>query len=188
MSTNVLTAEPITLLNGATATLRPVSPDDADRLRDFFGRVSRRSLYLRFHHHVMRLTEDEIRRFTEIDCPARFGIVATVPDGEGERVIGMGHYYTVAPGRAEVAFLVDDEHQGLGIATHILDALMNVAKEHHIRSFGAFVLAENDLMMEVFRATGLPLKTNLKYGTFFIEFPLQETINTAHPATPEASE
>jgi RimJ/RimL family protein N-acetyltransferase len=176
----------ITLLDGSSARLRLVRSDDGEGLRDLMTRISARSLYLRFHHQVARLSDDDVRRFTQLDYRKSYGVAVSVGEGEDERIAGIGHYFEISPKHAEVAFLVADEDQGHGIATHILDALIEAGRENGYETFEAFVLAENRLMMEVFRATGLPLRSNLNYGTLFVEFPIVEpVVGSKHRPTPQ---
>ena len=149
-------ARDVLLMDGSTVRLRQITPDDADRLRDFFARLSPRSRYLRFHSHVGSLSDDDIRRFTGVDDEHLVGIVAMLGEGDEERIIGVGHYFRMTADSAEVAFAVEDTHQGRGIATQILDALAFEARVHGIETFEADVLGENRSMMEVFRGVGLP--------------------------------
>jgi acetyl coenzyme A synthetase (ADP forming)-like protein len=168
----------VLLIDGSTVRLRAIRPDDADRLRDLFSRVSPRSRYLRFHRQIAEITDYELDRFVTIDYENAFGLVATLGEGDGEHVIGVGHYFRTEPRSAEVAFLVEDTHQGRGIATLILDALAETARTHGITTFEAYVLGENRSMMEVFQASGYPLHSVLKYGTLHVAFPIEELAAT----------
>jgi GNAT superfamily N-acetyltransferase len=163
----------VVLLDGSTARLRPVTPADAAGLKELFARVTPRSRYLRFHHFVPRLTDEEARRYTAVDNPDLFGVVVTV--GHDERIAGVGHYFRVGKSTAEVAFLVDDPYQGHGIATLILEELVDVAWSRGIDTFEADVLGENRQMMEVFHGAGFPLQTMLKYGTLHVTFPISRS-------------
>jgi len=174
--TNQLLPRDVLLMDGSTVRLRAVGADDAGRLRDLFRRVSPRSRYLRFHSHVGQISDADLVRFTTIDDDRVFGLVATLGEGVGEQVISVGHYFRTEPATAEVAFLVEDTHQGRGIATQILDALTGTARAHGIDTFEAYVLGENGSMMEVFQAAGFPLHSVLKYGTAHVTFPIRQTV------------
>lgn len=174
--THQLLPRDVVLMDGSTVRLRAVRPDDADRLRSLFRRVSQRSRYLRFHRSVAELSDPDIERFITIDYDAAFGLVATLGEDTGEQVIGVGHYFVTEPATAEVAFLVEDTHQGRGIATQILDALTETARTHGIETFEAYVLGENRSMMDVFQAVGFPLHSVLQYGTLHVTFPIRATV------------
>jgi GNAT superfamily N-acetyltransferase len=174
--------EEVELLDGSTATLRPVTPGDSESVADLFDRASTRSRYLRFHHEVNAITPAELVPYVQTDGANRFGVVAVLPTPDGERVVGIGHYFRTGTDIAEVAFLIDDEHQHLGIATHILRRLIEVARAHGIKTFEADVLGENKLMIEVFQACGYPVHTVLKYGEVHI------TVAIGRPPEPRNSD
>jgi RimJ/RimL family protein N-acetyltransferase len=67
---------------------------------------------------------------------------------------------------AEVAFIVDEEYQGLGIATYLLKRLIQLARRQGVKGFTADVLATNKGMMKVFEKAGLPIKAKLEYGIY----------------------
>jgi acetyl coenzyme A synthetase (ADP forming)-like protein len=162
-------------MDGSTVELRAIQPADIEMVRDLFRRVSPQSRYLRFHSHVSELSEADLIRFTTIDVEKVFGVVATLGERTGEKVIGVGHYFRTEPATAEVAFLVEDTHQGRGIATQILDALTETARTQGIDTFEAYVLGENRSMMDVFQAAGYPVHSVLKYGTLHVTFPIRHT-------------
>ena len=165
----------VLLIDGSTVHLRPIRPSDGEALRQFFQRLSPRSRYLRFHHPQPHLSDEDIRRFTEVDYDRVFGIVATLGEPPEERLIGVGHYATIDTDRAEAALAVEDSHQGRGIGTQIVETLARAARQNGITAFEADVLAENQQMIEVFRDVGFPVHSGLKYGTLHVEFPTEET-------------
>jgi acetate---CoA ligase (ADP-forming) len=165
----------VLLIDGSTVHLRPIRPSDADALQQFFKRLSPRSRYLRFHHPRPRVSDEELRRFTEVDYRRIFGIVGTLGEAPEERIIGVGHYICTDTDRAEAALAVEDSHQGRGIGTQILEALAQAARRNGITAFEADVLAENNRMIEVFRDLGSPVHSGFKYGTLHVEFPTEET-------------
>jgi GNAT superfamily N-acetyltransferase len=65
----------------------------------------------------------------------------------------------VRPESAEVAFVVGDAHQRLGIGAVLLRHLAAIARDNGLRTLHAFVLAENRPMISVFRKSGLPMMT-----------------------------
>src|SRR6185369_4952726 len=100
---------------------------------EHFSRLSQRSVYFRFFGVKKKLTDDELRQFTELDFQHNVGLVATLQRDGGEEIIGVGRYARLdaAPGgpvRAEVAFAVADEHQGRGIGTVLLEHLAEIAR------------------------------------------------------------
>ena len=146
--------------------MRAIRPDDKERLRVAFARLSARSVYQRFFHPVSALTADHLRRLTEIDFRDHVGIVLTVGAGSNERLIAVGRYVRVVSGGdlAELAFTVADDYQRRGAAMLLLRELVAVARERGIREFVALVLDDNRQMLEVFRRSKLPLRESFVDG------------------------
>ncbi len=154
------------LRDGTAVCVRAIRPDDKERLRMAFARLSPRSVYQRFFHPVNALTADELRRFTEVDFRDHVAIVVTVGAECEERLIAVGRYIRIAPGGdlAEVAFMVVDDYQGRGVATLILRELVVIARHRRIRNFVALVLNDNRPMLEVFRRSRLVSRESLDDG------------------------
>ena len=75
------------LRDGGSIHIRAIRPDDKPRLIDHFRRLSQRSVYFRFFGVKKRLTDEELSRFTEPDFVSHVGLVATLREGEEERII-----------------------------------------------------------------------------------------------------
>lgn len=149
---------PAVLRDGTAVSVRAIRPDDKERLRTGFARLSLRSVRQRFFHPVNELTADDLRRFTEIDFRDHVGIVLTVGAGRNERVIAVGRYVRVVSGgdSAEVAFTVADDYQSRGAATLLLRELVAIARKQGVRKFVGLVLDDNRPMLAVFRRSQLP--------------------------------
>jgi acetyl coenzyme A synthetase (ADP forming)-like protein len=168
--------EDILLRDGSTVHLRPMRSEDGPLVRALYSRMSAHSRYMRFHHQVDEPPEQEMSYPDSADARRAFALVATLGDGAEERVIAVGRYARAEnEGPAEVAFAVEDSHQGRGIASRLLDQLANVARANGIEEFTAEVLGENRSMMDVFRDSGYPVKSRLKYGTMHVAFPIAES-------------
>jgi acetyl coenzyme A synthetase (ADP forming)-like protein len=76
---------------------------------------------------------------------------------------------------AEVAFTVADTHQGRGVGTLLLEHLAVIARMQGIDTFEAYVLGENNRMLEVFEASGFTVQRALDTGVFHVSFPTAET-------------
>ena len=152
--------------------VRPIRPDDAERLVAFHEHLSPHSVYLRFFTFHPTLSKGEVERFTTVDYVDRLALVATVDD----RVIAVGRYDR-APGEteAEVAFVVADEYQHHGIGSLLLDLLARAAWQRGVEVFRAETLAENGAMLEVFRHAGFPVTSSIEYGTVTLQFPIAPT-------------
>ncbi|GGO91310.1 hypothetical protein GCM10012280_38860 [Wenjunlia tyrosinilytica] len=185
------------LRDGGTAHIRPIRPDDAERLVDFYAEVSDESKYYRFFAPYPRLSDRDVRRFTHHDYVDRVGLAAMVGDEfiatvRYDRVDAQGQAASTdaafkdaafrdegrGPGvaaQAEVAFLVQDAHQGRGVASALLEHIAAVARERGIRRFVAEVLPANRRMIKVFTDAGYTQKRSFEDGVVHLEFGLEPT-------------
>jgi acetyl coenzyme A synthetase (ADP forming)-like protein len=168
------------LRDGGSIHIRAIRPDDKQRLLDLFEHLSSRSLYFRFFQTKQRLTDEELRHFTELDFTRDAALVATLREGQEEHIIGVSCSFRIYENgqpttRAEVAFTVADAHQGRGVGTLLLEHLAAVARRQGIDTFEAYVLGENNRMLEVFATSGFTVQRALDTGVFHISFPTADT-------------
>ena len=161
----------VVLRDGGTAVLRPIRPDDAERLIAFYSRVSDESKYFRFFAPYPRLSPRDIERFTNVDHRDRAAFILTV----GDEMIAVGRYDRIGPTDAEVAFLVQDAHQGRGVASVLLEHLAQAARENNIERFVAEVLPENNRMAVVFREAGYRIAGDIEDGVVTYELAIEPT-------------
>ncbi|ANJ09903.1 bifunctional acetate--CoA ligase family protein/GNAT family N-acetyltransferase [Streptomyces parvulus] len=170
----------VVLRDGGTARVRPITVDDAERLVSFYEQVSDESKYYRFFAPYPRLSAKDVHRFTHHDFVDRVGLAATI----GGEFIATVRYDRIGPGgtpasapadEAEVAFLVQDAHQGRGVASALLEHIAAVARERGIRRFAAEVLPANTKMIKVFMDAGYTQKRSFEDGVVRLEFDLEPT-------------
>jgi acyl-CoA synthetase (NDP forming)/GNAT superfamily N-acetyltransferase len=161
----------VLLTDGGVAHLRPIRPADADLLVEFYDRVSPESKYLRFFAPYPKLSQRDVRRFTEVDYVDRVAFILTV----GTQMIAVGRYDRADRDEAEVAFLVEDAHQGRGIAQLLLEHLAEAARERGIVKFYAELLPQNARMASVFADAGYKVSKGLEDGVLHVEFPILPT-------------
>ncbi|MFV0127370.1 GNAT family N-acetyltransferase [Streptomyces sp. HMX112] len=170
----------VVLRDGGTARIRPITTDDADRLVSFYEQVSDESKYYRFFAPYPRLSAKDVRRFTHHDYVDRVGLAATV-GGEFiatvryDRIDERGRPAGAPADEAEVAFLVQDAHQGRGVASALLEHIAAVARERGIRRFAAEVLPANTKMIKVFTDAGYTQKRSFEDGAVRLQLDLEPT-------------
>jgi len=99
-------------------------------------------------------------------------LLATTGAGDNEAVIGSGRYVVIAGRSAEVAFVVEEDFHGQGIAGRLVRHLALVARSRGIDTFEADVLPENKAMRAVFARTGWPITTRREGGAVHIALAL----------------
>ncbi|MDK0522739.1 bifunctional GNAT family N-acetyltransferase/acetate--CoA ligase family protein [Streptomyces sp. ML-6] len=170
----------VVLRDGGTARIRPITTDDAERLVSFYEHVSDESKYYRFFAPYPRLSDRDVHRFTHHDYVDRVGLAVTV-GGEFiatvryDRIDERGRPASAPADEAEVAFLVQDAHQGRGVASALLEHIAAVARERGIRRFAAEVLPANTKMIKVFRDAGYTQQRSFEDGSVHLTLDLEPT-------------
>ncbi|SEG06168.1 Acyl-CoA synthetase (NDP forming) [Actinacidiphila yanglinensis] len=171
----------VVLRDGGIARIRPIGPEDAGRLVDFYEQVSDESKYYRFFAPYPRLSDRDVHRFTHHDYDDRVGLAATVGDEfiatvRYDRTDEQGRAVSGPAGtRAEVAFLVQDAHQGRGVASALLEHIAAVARERGILHFTAEVLPANRKMVKVFTDAGYTQQRSFTDGVVHLDLDLEPT-------------
>ena len=161
----------VLLKDGRVAQLRPITPDDTEEFVAFYARVSDESKYYRFFAPYPTLSSRDIERFTHVDLDRRVAFVVTLHDD----IIGVGRYDAVSPDEAEVAFLVEDAHQGRGVAQLLLEHLAQAGRERGLVKFTADVLPSNHRMLQVFREMGYGVEGMVEDGVQRLSFNIDPT-------------
>ncbi|MGA7271954.1 MAG: GNAT family N-acetyltransferase [Acidimicrobiia bacterium] len=163
----------VVLRDGAGAMIRPIRPDDADRLVEFFDGMGPESRYFRFFRVKKSLEPEEIKYFTDVDYVDRMALIAIVAG----KMVAVGRYDRMPADHAtaEVAFAVTDGQQGRGLGTELLQLLTTYARGHGVTRFRAFVLPENKQMMRVFRNSGYEMSRTIEDGVYTVDFPVDES-------------
>ncbi|MFG1683624.1 GNAT family N-acetyltransferase [Nonomuraea sp. NPDC049269] len=169
----------VVLADGGTAHVRPIKPADADRLRAFYSRLSDESIYFRFFGPRPRLSDKEVAWFTTVDYADRVALIATI----GTEMVAVIRYDRTGPGEAETAFLVEDAHQGRGVASVLLEHLAATARERGIERFVADVLPANMKMMGVLRQAGYTAESRFADGVVRMTLDLTPTDTSAEVTT-----
>ncbi|OJV25846.1 MAG: GNAT family N-acetyltransferase [Actinobacteria bacterium 69-20] len=191
-------------LDGSVMRVRPVcadDPADGDAIRAMHRRMSSRSRYLRYFSAVGELSDAQLKLFTDVDYRSRVCLVAV----DGDDIVAAGTYHagTGDPGSAallapapldrpaasqprpdlaapsarsaEVAFAVQDDQQGRGLGSILLEHLAAAAQECGIGRFTAEVLSENQAMLRVFLDAGYAVQREYASGVVDLAFDISPT-------------
>lgn len=161
----------VLLRDGRAAHIRPIRAEDREVFLEFYDRVSDQSKYYRFFSPMPRLSERDTDRFVNVDNVDRVAFVLTL---QGQ-IIAVGRYDVIKPGEAEVAFLVEDQHQGRGIGQLLLEHLAQAGRERGVERFVAEVLPDNARMIQTFRDAGYRVASEYDEGVLQLEFSIEPT-------------
>lgn len=143
------------LRDGRVIRLRMATWEDRERMQAFYGRLSPTSRNQRFHGGRKAPRANELP-VSSAPGGERVAQVALLAGPAGERIIGIGEWERTGSGDgAEITIAVDDQFQSRGIGTLLLEGLVDAALGAGIRRFSALVQAQNGVMLELFRQSGL---------------------------------
>jgi len=166
-----------TLKNGLQVTIRAIRPEDRDALIAAIKELEERTVYLRFFGPKKEFSHQELTEATDVDFVRTVALVTCLQDSAGEKIIGAGRYIAFGsadpPDRAEVAFTVEEDYHGLGIAGKMLRHLAVIAKQKGVAQFHAEVLPQNKGMLAVFTRSGFPVKQEFEEGLAHVTLSLE---------------
>jgi GNAT superfamily N-acetyltransferase len=128
------------LKNGTPVMIRAVRPDDKQKINEAFMNLEPDTIYTRYFRYKNQLTDDELKWATELDFENDVALVVTIQEGDREIVIGGARYSVLksdldTPKRAEIAFTVEEDYQGQGIASRLLEHMACIAREKGVSFF-----------------------------------------------------
>ncbi|MFP5212636.1 MAG: N-acetyltransferase family protein [Acidobacteriota bacterium] len=153
---------PDKLKDGTSIRIRAIRADDKQRVLEAFRNLEAESIRTRFFGYRGEPTDEELKAVTEVDFEKSVALVVTIPGRDGgETIIGAGRHILCGSqnpsSSAEIAFIVEEDYQGQGIASKILNHLHGIAIKKGVERFEAEVLAHNKGMLAVFARSGLPM-------------------------------
>ncbi len=143
-----------TLQDGRQVRLRPLEPDDGERLRRTFEGLSPDSRYRRFFMPRKELSDEELDYLVRVDHRDHEAIAGVEPDS-GE-ILGVARYVRSRedPDRAEAAVAVIDSWQRRGLGRALLEQLADRARQEEVAHFTAVVQADNRRAMDLLSEIG----------------------------------
>lgn len=146
----------LVLADGTSVPVREIRPEDAPALQRLFGRLSERTIHLRYFGPMKELSDKKARHFAEVDGVNRCALVALDPEDEEEIVAVVRYDREGDTKSAEYAALVEDRLQGKGLGLGLTRALIESARERGVEDFEALVMPQNRDMIHLLRSLDLP--------------------------------
>lgn len=144
-----------TLSDGTEVTFRMTHPQDAEMQQAFVVGLSDRSRYLRFFSGMEKLPDSVLEEFTHPKYPFSYAVIATIPDGAGDRQVGVARYAPMgSKGVAEFAVAIADDMHGQGIATQLMRLLIVAASVGGVNRLEGLILRENVPMLALAKKLG----------------------------------
>jgi GNAT superfamily N-acetyltransferase len=174
MSTSQVAPEIVRLTGQHSVLIRPIAPDDVAALLAMDARISEESRFLRYCGSA-HLSLEEARAICGAGSDS-MALVATPADNP-QQIIAVAFYITcedAAPDEAEIAIVVEDDWQGMGLGTWLLTHLGMFAVQHGIHTFSAYVHAQNFLILHFIEHTHLPVTRSYSAGVCEIRITLPD--------------
>jgi RimJ/RimL family protein N-acetyltransferase len=127
-------------------------------------------IFYRFFYSIKTMDHDKMQTYVNVDYHREFSIVGLVVEEGNQKIIAEARMVKdERTAFAEVAFLIDERFQGIGIGTYLLSRLVEQAREQGLKGLTAEVLADNQPMIKVFEKSGLPLEASLGGGMYHLK-------------------
>jgi acetyltransferase len=147
---------PWRLQDGTEVVIRVIRPEDEPLLVAFHDGHSEHTIRMRFFSLVKSLTRESLVRLCHLDYNREIALVAVRNEGKQDaEIVGVSRYYLdPESGDAEFALVVGDVWQGLGLGYHLMQRLIEVARQNGVHRLVGLVLAENAPMLKLMQEFG----------------------------------
>jgi acetyltransferase len=148
-----------TLRDGRTVLLRPIKPEDEPLWLEMFRNFSEESIRYRFFQ-IIKDTPHEVRvRYCNIDYDREMAIVAELTEDDHKKILGVVRV-SVEPNQksGEIAFIVADPWQGLGLGTKMVDYVLEICKDMKLETIYAIMLPDNQRAISLMTKMGFDVK------------------------------
>jgi acyl-CoA hydrolase len=164
-----------TFKDGLELKIRPIRASDEDMMRRLFYKFSDRSKYYRYFTSIRVMPHENMQKYLSVDYENIMSVVAVQQRGNTERIVAEARYAAYPKGdNYEMAFLVDEDFHGRGIATYLAEFLIMIARERGIKKLSALVLSQNIQMLKVFDKLSVKPIKHYDGDTIELEFDLTE--------------
>jgi acetyltransferase len=153
-----------TMKNGNQVTIRPIRPEDEPLMVTFHETLSDRSVYLRYFCSLSlsrRVAHERLLRICFGDYDREMALVAerTDPGTRERQIIAVGRINKLhAKNEAEVAVLVSDQYQKLGLGNELLRRVVEIARDENLSQVSAEMLPDNLAMQVIIKRLGFRLR------------------------------
>jgi acetyltransferase len=146
---------PWRLKDGTEVVIRAIRAEDEPLIVALHQSLSPHTIRMRFFSMVKTLSRDSLIRLCHLDYDREMALVAEHRDGTGPHLLGVSRYYLdPQTGTAEFAVVVADAWQGHGLGWHLMERLIDVARQRGVRSLKGVVLRENTAMLQLMQELG----------------------------------
>ena len=164
-------------ISGAEITIRSIRPQDEPLLIEFHKALSDYSVHFRYFEAVSlreRTIHQRLRRHCVLDHTRELALVADWADPHGQhQILGVARLFGEPQcDKAEFALLISDRWQGKGLGTVLLELLVRLGRQSHLRRIIGHILPDNTAMKRVSEKVGFKLHFDADAGEWLAEIDL----------------
>ncbi len=147
------------LRDGRMVLLRSIKPEDEPLWLEMFQNFSEESIRYRFFQ-IINDTPHEVRvRYCNIDYDRETAIVAELTEEGRRKILGVVRFIMEPYGKTgEIAIIVADHWQGLGLGTKMLDYMIEICKDRDIETIYGIMLPDNYRAIRLMKKMGFAIK------------------------------
>ena len=147
------------LKNGQEVLLRPIKPEDEPMWLEWFQSLSEEAIRYRFFQ-MIKDTPHEVRvRYCNIDYDREIALVAEIVENGKRKILGVTRLSKESDGKhGEMAFIVSDYWQGLGLGTKLVDYTLDLAKQQGVESVYVIMLQDNYRALSLTKKMGFNIE------------------------------
>ena len=154
---------------------RAIKPSDEEGMRRLFYRCSDECVYTRYFSPIKTMPHSRMQEYVNIDYSNTLSIVGLIGEpGQGKIISEARFVRQNNNSYADIAFIVDENYQNLGIAGFVYKTLVRLARERGIKGFTADVLASNKAMLKVFEKGGHIVNFRFEEGVYSLKIPFED--------------
>lgn len=162
-----------TFKNELDIRFRAIKPSDEDQMRRLFYRFSDKAIYYRYFSPIKTMPHEKMQEYVNVDYQETLSIVALFGQ-PGQQIIIAEARFVKYPNKpmVDIAFVVDEDYQGYGIATFLYLTLAGIAKDRGIKKITADVLPSNAGMLKVFEKGPYPVTAKMEEDIYTLSIDL----------------
>jgi acetyltransferase len=168
---------PFQMRDGREVLVRPIRPEDEPLIVALHAGHSEHTIRMRFFSMVKTLSRDSLIRLCHLDYDREMALTAVLRENSEPRLLGVARYYlNPETGIAEFAVVISDAYQRQGLGRHLMQRLIDIARERGVRRLVGQVLIENAPMLHLMRSLGFSPPIPVDNQVVRVELSLIETM------------
>ncbi|HEY4251141.1 MAG TPA: GNAT family N-acetyltransferase [Roseomonas sp.] len=152
-------AEDWVALDGSRLLIRPIRPEDATALGEFFRALAPEDVRFRFFSALKELPPAMTARLTQIDYDREMAFCAVRREaGRHDRILGVARLIREPGGESgEFSVVVVPAMKGKGVASALMQRILDWGRDQGMRHAAGQILADNRPMLAFMRTLGFAI-------------------------------